>query len=527
MQASSRLPPGASKPVCRMALLALLAPDRRSAPFSSSSTRAPPSTNRRATAQPTTPPPGPGPRSKLVPPMTAAAMASSSRLTPPTPGLTTGTRAMMITAVKKTYTEDRRNPPTFSPPTDMPASSARAGCEPTAKVFRPKRVCRDSHQETTATAPVKPIVGCRPAPGAAPKARNAGSSTRMVPVVATIRVAPCTINMLASVAMNEGMRSQATSRPFRQPTSRQQAKPVPSAVVSAMPADSSVPIVTALSATQWPADRSMSPVSKIQNTAMPSIATGVACCNKTHRCSRATIRASAMPKAASSASSTSQGVWSSARFRSLLRMLECQAGDLLPGGAARQVAGHATAAEHHDAVGHAPNLGQLAGDHQDGQALFFQIGDQLVQLELGAHIDAVGRLVEQEQPGRSGEPFAQHDFLLVAPRQLVRQELRPGRAHIEPGDQPFGQPAQFAHLDKAGATVRADPAQAQVVLDGQAGNQALLVPPLPPTSPPPPPLPPSRARPRAPVGPAPGPRAPAGAGGGAGLARAAAAARRW
>src|SRR6218665_386163 len=41
MQASSRLPPGASKPVCRMALLALLAPDRRSAPFSSSSTRAP------------------------------------------------------------------------------------------------------------------------------------------------------------------------------------------------------------------------------------------------------------------------------------------------------------------------------------------------------------------------------------------------------------------------------------------------------------------------------------------------------
>src|SRR6218665_3570072 len=57
MQASSRLPPGASKPVCRMALLALLAPDRRSAPFSSSSTRAPPSTNRRATAQPTTPAP--------------------------------------------------------------------------------------------------------------------------------------------------------------------------------------------------------------------------------------------------------------------------------------------------------------------------------------------------------------------------------------------------------------------------------------------------------------------------------------
>src|SRR6218665_85776 len=57
MQASSRLPPGASKPVCRMALLALLAPDRRAAPFPSSSARAPPSTNRRGTAQPTTPAP--------------------------------------------------------------------------------------------------------------------------------------------------------------------------------------------------------------------------------------------------------------------------------------------------------------------------------------------------------------------------------------------------------------------------------------------------------------------------------------
>src|SRR6218665_3902638 len=57
MQASSRLPPGASKPVCMMSLWALLAPDRRSAPFSSSSTRAPPSTNRCATAQPTTPAP--------------------------------------------------------------------------------------------------------------------------------------------------------------------------------------------------------------------------------------------------------------------------------------------------------------------------------------------------------------------------------------------------------------------------------------------------------------------------------------
>src|SRR5690348_13519413 len=57
MQATSSEPGGASKPVCRIALLPLLAPERMSSPASSSSGFNPASASRRKMAHPTTPPP--------------------------------------------------------------------------------------------------------------------------------------------------------------------------------------------------------------------------------------------------------------------------------------------------------------------------------------------------------------------------------------------------------------------------------------------------------------------------------------
>src|SRR3569623_275838 len=57
MQATSSERGGASKPVCRMALLPLLAPERMSSPASSSSGFNPASASRRKMAHPTTPPP--------------------------------------------------------------------------------------------------------------------------------------------------------------------------------------------------------------------------------------------------------------------------------------------------------------------------------------------------------------------------------------------------------------------------------------------------------------------------------------
>src|SRR5262245_26517503 len=57
MQATSSEPGGASKPVCRIALLPLLAPERMSSPASSSSGFSPARASFRKMAHPTTPPP--------------------------------------------------------------------------------------------------------------------------------------------------------------------------------------------------------------------------------------------------------------------------------------------------------------------------------------------------------------------------------------------------------------------------------------------------------------------------------------
>ena len=59
--------------------------------------------------------------------------------------------------------------------------------------------------------------------------------------------------------------------------------------------------------------------------------------------------------------------------------------------------GHDPALAHHeDAVAHAEDLRQLGGDHEDGRALRGQPVHELVDLDLGADVDAPRRLVEDE-----------------------------------------------------------------------------------------------------------------------------------
>ena len=59
----------------------------------------------------------------------------------------------------------------------------------------------------------------------------------------------------------------------------------------------------------------------------------------------------------------------------------------------RQLAGEAAVAHHEDPVRHADHLGQLAGDHEDRDALLRQHPHQLVDRVLRPHVDAAGRLV--------------------------------------------------------------------------------------------------------------------------------------
>ena len=81
---------------------------------------------------------------------------------------------------------------------------------------------------------------------------------------------------------------------------------------------------------------------------------------------------------------------------------------------AGDVGGEAALAHDEDAVAHAEDLGELGGDHDDGDPLLGELGDQGVDLGLGADVDAAGGFVEDENLRLGGEPAGDDDLLLVA-----------------------------------------------------------------------------------------------------------------
>ena len=61
----------------------------------------------------------------------------------------------------------------------------------------------------------------------------------------------------------------------------------------------------------------------------------------------------------------------------------------------------AALAHHHDPVAHRQHLGQVGRDEDDGDAGAGELADQLMDIGLGADIDAAGRLVEDAAPPAS------------------------------------------------------------------------------------------------------------------------------
>ncbi len=88
-----------------------------------------------------------------------------------------------------------------------------------------------------------------------------------------------------------------------------------------------------------------------------------------------------------------------------------------------------------DPVAHAEDLGQLGRDHQDRQALGGQLAHQSVDLGLGADVDALRRLVEDQQARARGQPPRQRDLLLVAAREVADRGVEVGRLDPQPADE--------------------------------------------------------------------------------------------
>ena len=84
------------------------------------------------------------------------------------------------------------------------------------------------------------------------------------------------------------------------------------------------------------------------------------------------------------------------------------------------------------AVGQAHHLGQFRRDQHHRQALGGQFADEVVDGRLGADVDALGRLVENDHLRPRRQPFGDDDLLLVAARKLAEPLLPVGGLHGEP-----------------------------------------------------------------------------------------------
>ena len=60
-----------------------------------------------------------------------------------------------------------------------------------------------------------------------------------------------------------------------------------------------------------------------------------------------------------------------------------------------------------------------------------ELGDEPVDLDLGADVDAAGGLVEDQDPRPGGQPLGQDDLLLVAAGEGPDQLVDAGHPHVE------------------------------------------------------------------------------------------------
>src|SRR5471032_410550 len=110
-----------------------------------------------------------------------------------------------------------------------------------------------------------------------------------------------------------------------------------------------------------------------------------------------------------------------------------QDGVLAPG-AAFEGLDDAAGAHDGDAVADQHQLAQVARDDQQALALARQVGQQMVDVELGADVDAAGGLVEQHHRHVAVQPARHDDFLLVAAGQFGDRLRAVAAAYAQPLD---------------------------------------------------------------------------------------------
>ena len=109
----------------------------------------------------------------------------------------------------------------------------------------------------------------------------------------------------------------------------------------------------------------------------------------------------------------------------------------------------------------------------DRDALGGDGAHELVDLLLGADVEAAGRVVEDEHPRLGVQPLGQHHLLLVAAGEVEAEGMDAGGADVQALDPARRQPALLAGVDEAVAGEAAEVGERDVGGDRQEQHQAL------------------------------------------------------
>ena len=123
---------------------------------------------------------------------------------------------------------------------------------------------------------------------------------------------------------------------------------------------------------------------------------------------------------------------------------------LRPGLASKRCGDHAVA-HHQDGVAEADRLLERVGGQDHADALVGQRADQLVDLLLGADVEAARRVVEDDDARPRVQPLGEHHLLLVAAGEVQAERIDARRADAQPLDPALREPALLAMVDQAGA----------------------------------------------------------------------------
>ena len=136
--------------------------------------------------------------------------------------------------------------------------------------------------------------------------------------------------------------------------------------------------------------------------------------------------------------------------------------------------GDAAAVEDQRPMAHAGNLLEVGRDQQHAPALLKGLPQQPVDFGFGPHIDAEGRLLEDQQLGPRLDPPRQHHLLLISPAEVDDRDFRLARPHAEPVEDALRAAPLAAAAQKPVASGAGGRVHEEVLAHREIGREALL-----------------------------------------------------